>query len=89
MCSRTRIVSGTRATCSMAPRRSLAAMAGRGVPEDGRAARCLRRESQQDAHRGGLAGAIGAQHRQQFAALDGEIDSAQRGHRSVILGDVL
>ena len=64
-------------------------MAGRGVAEDGRPARCLRRESQQDAHRGGLARAIGTQHRQQFAALDGEIDSVQRGHRSVILRNVL
>jgi hypothetical protein len=44
-------------------------------------------QAQQDAHGGGLPGAVRPQQGNHFSRFDGEIDAAQGGDLAVILGD--
>ena len=72
MCSRTVSVSGTRATCSITPRRRRAAERLRVAAEEAAPAPGGPRQAGEQAHRRGLAGAVGAQQRRHLAGLEVE-----------------
>ena len=73
----------------MAPRRSLAWMAGRRVPEDAARPDVCAVSPSRMRTAVVLPAPLGPSTASSSPALDGEVDTAQRGHRPVVLGDVL
>ena len=82
MCSRTRSVSGTRATCSIAPVRMRFARVARIRAEDAGDAGRRRAEPEEEADGGRLAGAVRAEEGDKLARPDGERRCRRKRRRS-------